>query len=692
MFNHVAVVELLIKNGADVNTLSTTPEHWTPATFAANAGHVEVLQILLSHGADPKIAPGNGVTTLGQAMKGGHQTTVEILLEALGGPEYPKDTVALQMAIAQSHAAMSSLMTTVSIMYRYINPKHIGSEKLGWVKWVLDQGGELLRSRAMVNMLRAAISHDDVSMATELLNLGADSNTIFDSGYTPLHVAVSRRNMDLIKLLLEAGADPAKPTQDPKGLKLTPLHQAIMDWKDGSIKAISVINLLLASRRCRVMEGEELESTAFASVVRQLNHCNDEVASQADELVHSMIGSTNVNDDRSDDRSTLMHVAFHYKQKELIDTLQCAGADINSRNNNNLDGPTPLLAACQSDVEEVKFLIKRGADVSVVSNHGEGLLQLAAGRGQVEVLKFLLDLDRADEEPLDIDAVDEAGHTPLTSATSANREEAALFLLERGASTKCRTSDGQYAIHYAIQNNMQRAIDKILEDNSIDNVNIEDDKRWTPLALACIHSAPTVVTKLLSLGADPHIANHKTGDQPLHIALKRPREWPPADEKCSGRALDLINHKGIDLTARDASGSTPLHLASERHHLLVTKLLLSKGLSPHCEDNRGRTPLCLCSEPDIAQALIDHGADVNHSDENGWTPLHYAVSRCWVKAFAVLREAGADMEARTRNDGLSVKERLAKFGTFENWVNKEREIFNVYDDELREEWVKYAGM
>ncbi|CAG5156716.1 uncharacterized protein ALTATR162_LOCUS4512 [Alternaria atra] len=673
----MAIVQLLIEKGANVNTLSTSPKHWTPAMFAANAGRAGVLQALLSHGADPKVSSGDGVTILELAIKSGHLNTVKILLEALGGPEYPKDSVALQIAIAQSKATVTSLMTTVPIMYGYIDSKPTGSEKLDWIKWVLDQGGELVKAGAMTNMLHAALAHQDVSMTAELLKLGVDANTIFCTGNTPLHIAVYVRNLELIKLLLEAGADPAKPSQDPKGLKLTPLHEAIIDWKDGCVNAMSVIDLLLRSRRCRIMEGENAQSTAFACVVRKLNHWNDKVVLEADEIVRSMLGWT---DDRSDDGSTPMHVAVHYKQKGLIDALRRVGADINAKNNN---GHSPLLVASRSDVEMVNFLITRCADVSAVNNHGQGALQIAAACGQVEVLEFLLGSDLADEAPLNIDAVDDAGHTPLIAAILTNHEGAALYLLERGASTHYRTSDtGRCAMHLAAQANMQRTVEKILEDSSIDNINVEDYRRYTPLTLACIYSAPAVISKLLSHGADPNIANDTTGDRPLHIALKRRSRMSPMDARHGDPALDLLNYHRIDITARDADGRTPLHLASEFHNFAATKLLLSKGVSPHYEDNRGRTPLCLCSRPDIAQALIDHGADVNHGDENGWTPLHYAVSRCWVKAFAVLRRARANMDARTRDDGLSVKERLERFGTWEDWVNAEWEY--ICDDVRRE--------
>ncbi|KAF7677132.1 hypothetical protein GT037_005344 [Alternaria burnsii] len=686
MSGHLSIVELLIKKGANIDTRSISPQDWTPAVFAANEGHAEVLQALLSHGADPNVLTSDGDTILELAMEKGHLTTANVLLEAVGGPGYPKDSVALQVATAQSETTVRSLMNTVSIMYRYVDSRFTGSEWQGWIPWVLDQGGKLVRSQAMINMLRAALAYEDTEITAQLLRLGADPSMVFSAGYTPLTIAISKHNLKLIETLLEAGADPAKLSKDATGCELTPLHQAIIGWEYGQKKCTSVVKMLLASGRCTVMDGQNAQSSAFARVVRKFDSCDNEIVLEAADMARQMLDFTNVNEDRSEDGSTLMHVAVYYKQKGLIDQLRRVGADINAKDN---DGHTPFLIACKSNVELVNFLATRCADVSDTNNRGYGALQIAAAHGKIEVIEFLLGLNVDDEEPLmDINCCDPAGYTPFIVAISAGHEDAALYLLERGAYPSSITHDnGRCALHYAAGKSMLRVLEKILPHRSMGGIDRQDNKGYTPLALACMAPSPTSVSLLLSPfshrpGLDVNIVNPITGDSALHIALKRPLHMSPMDARYGHPALDLLNYIYTDITVRDANGRTPLHLAAEFHNFSAAKLLLSRGVSPHYEDKKGRTPLCLCSNPEIAQALITHGADISHGDEDGWTPLHYAVSGCWVKTFAVLRQAGADMETRTRDDGLSVKERLDKFGTWDDWVNAE--IDHVWDDAQRE--------
>jgi len=52
---------------------------------------------------------------------------------------------------------------------------------------------------------------------------------------------------------------------------------------------------------------------------------------------------------------------------------------------------------------------------------------------------------------------------------------------------------------------------------------------------------------------------------------------------------------------------------------------------------------------DIAELLLDHGADVNANEENLWTPLHLASLHGHLETVEVLLNRGADVHARNIN-------------------------------------------
>ena len=57
------------------------------------------------------------------------------------------------------------------------------------------------------NALHSLVRRDDLSGAKALIDAGIDINKAGDLGYTPLHVACMRGNMDMVNLLVERGAD-----------------------------------------------------------------------------------------------------------------------------------------------------------------------------------------------------------------------------------------------------------------------------------------------------------------------------------------------------------------------------------------------------------------------------------------------------------------------------------------------------
>lgn len=100
-----------------------------------------------------------------------------------------------------------------------------------------------------------------------------------------------------------------------------------------------------------------------------------------------------------------------------------------------------------------------------------------------------------------------------------------------------------------------------------------------------------------------------------------------------------------------------LHLAVRKGNLVEVERLIASGTPVETRDAIGSTPLldaAWTGETEIAEFLIQHGADVNaHHRESGATPLQYAVLTGHTKITRLLLDAGAKLDAEYR-DGQSL--------------------------------------
>jgi len=74
---HADVAEYLLKEGADVNELSSKKN--TPLIYAASRGHAEVVKLLLKSKADTKLKNVDGETASASAEQHGHQEVVKLI-------------------------------------------------------------------------------------------------------------------------------------------------------------------------------------------------------------------------------------------------------------------------------------------------------------------------------------------------------------------------------------------------------------------------------------------------------------------------------------------------------------------------------------------------------------------------------------------------------------------------------------
>jgi len=111
-FGHLEAVDLLLRQGADVNAVSRNATGYTALTGAVAGGHAEIATALLAAGANANHRYGPGYTPLHEAAAGGKTKIVALLLAHRADPNARTDDgqTPLMMAEAKGHADVAALL------------------------------------------------------------------------------------------------------------------------------------------------------------------------------------------------------------------------------------------------------------------------------------------------------------------------------------------------------------------------------------------------------------------------------------------------------------------------------------------------------------------------------------------------------------------------------------------------------
>nr|WP_237078947.1 ankyrin repeat domain-containing protein [Myxococcus xanthus] len=114
---------------------------------------------------------------------------------------------------------------------------------------------------------------------------------------------------------------------------------------------------------------------------------------------------------------------------------------------------------------------------------------------------------------------------------------------------------------------------------------------------------------------------------------------------------------GVAADVVDSEKSTPLHVAAEHGSVSCIALLAKGGVPVDALDASGRTALFEARQVDVAQALIDAGANPNAG--KGWTPLHqHARFKERGPVIEALLKAGADASLKNGSGQTPAQEAL----------------------------------
>ncbi|XP_033225980.1 serine/threonine-protein phosphatase 6 regulatory ankyrin repeat subunit C [Belonocnema kinseyi] len=629
-----AVVETLLGYGAEVHVrggkLRETPLHI--ASRVPDGDRCALM--LLKSGAGPNLSTDDGQTPVHIAASHGNLATLKLLLDDGGDPMWKSKSGETPLHLA----CRGCRADVVRHLIEFVKDKKGQDLATGYVNSLTNEGASALHYGAQIEPPEVVTPGDDRAVVRALLESGADvSLQTKQAQDTAFHYCAAAGNNEVLSEMIT-------------GMSATEVQKAL-----NKQNAVGWTPLLIASHRGHM----ELVSNLLA------NHARVDVFDL-------------------EGRSAL-HLASERGYIQVCDALLANKAFINSKSR---VGRTALhLAAMNGYTHLVKFLVQdHGAAIDVLTLKKQTPLHLAAGAGQLEVCKLLLELGAS------IDATDDQGQKPIHAAAMNNYAEVAQLFLQRHPSlVMACTKDGNTCAHIAAMQGSVRVIEELMKFDRQGVISARNKlTEATPLQLAAEGGHAEVVKALVRAGASCADEN-RSGFTAVHLAaqhghgqvlevMRSSQSLRISSKKLGVTALHVAAYFGQADTVRELlthvpgtvksdpptggslvgelgseSGMTPLHLAAYSGNENVVRLLLnSAGVQVDAATfENGFNPLhlaCFGGHITVVGLLLSRSAELLHSaDRYGKTGLHIAATHGHYQMVEVLLGQGAEINATDKN-------------------------------------------
>ena len=254
--------------------------------------------------------------------------------------------------------------------------------------------------------------------------------------------------------------------------------------------------------------------------------------------------------------------------------------------------------------------------------------------GNNEAVKFLLDLE------VNVNYSNSEGKTVLMLASEAGHEEVVQTLISAKANVNLQNSAGQTALMLADRN--VGILCRLLLANADPNLQRKDGN--TALHIACYKRQRTCAETLLSFGATFVIPNTK-GDTAFLASVRG------NNTEILKLMLNSIPHSpfivslGVVYACRFGHSAVfnifvkQLEYTTQTANFLIScaegdvgsvvQHIMEFNIDPNTTLISGITPLMIASSfgnADVSDCLLEAEADVNSTDQDGYSPLSYAVT------------------------------------------------------------------
>jgi ankyrin repeat protein len=317
-----------------------------------------------------------------------------------------------------------------------------------------------------------AVSAADAAAVEQLLAAGANPDAIKPSGYPILKQAVldsiKSHNTEIVTLLVENGADVNQ--LDGGGNAVLPLA--------AGARQLDVVRLFLDA-------GADVNGTSTL-IITDVGPLADAPA-----VIHAVVGNTievlellishgaDLDKTETSSNKTALHIAATLDRAKIIELLLENGANPDPPGNKK-----PLHFASEiHKVKSAQALLNGGADPNAQTEAGKTPLMYAVSLGKTSqfgstgIVTLLL------ENGADPNLTDENGKTVLHyAAAGIEKDEAVRILIEHGASIDLQDNYGNTALHVAAKNGRMEVVSTLIEEGT--SLDMQNEEGQTPLDVA----------------------------------------------------------------------------------------------------------------------------------------------------------------------------------------------------------------
>ena len=641
---HTEIASLLLQNHAHVNMQDSNGN--SALMYTSTNGSIEIASLLLQYNTQVNMKSKGGYSSLIIASVNGQKKMVSLLLEngADINLQDMEGSSSLMYAI-EGHTEIASLLIQNGAHFNMQNNEGLTSLMLAFINNDVLSSQLLIASGADLNLrttikgytaLMFAIQGRFTDMALYLIDSGADTNittikgstalsyacrynmtavvqqilstnkthhttinTLDEDGHTPLMIASKHGHVEIVNLLLEAGARVNISNFSNYSSLRLPFHEIPLPDKNdkhdtvrGSALDIAVIKGHVEIVASLLQYSPKIHNIYYLlrSIILKLAQVYSEGVTDLKQMVRMTSISGNANWEKY---FSILNLLFS-NDSSLIRRVECTK-------------PSTLCMACAFGVlQMVSLLIEFGIHVSDLYRTDDSgssywcslitiicsgsLLSTAASRKTSNIADLLC-------------------HVNWVKYSSI-----LLLLIKSGLDVNHRDSSGLFALSIASREGHANLVSLLLKSRA--NANLQDKEGISSLMMATVSGHREICCLLSKYNAKIDLLDNK-GWSALLFAV--------ADGNTD--LVVLLLERGAEINLQDTSGTSSLMLSCFIGDMRVTKVLLGHGADINLQNEEGIAALMMSSyngHTEIVELLLNHQADVRVMTTIGMTVLRFS--------------------------------------------------------------------